>query len=175
MDKIKIILPILVVALSPRVVAAEGVEVASISTVDEITLAGDRNQAPVTAPVLNINGGYLEESEIAIGTILKSYHFSNKFSNETHNGVYISMNEWSAGTYINSADNQSVALTYNNNLYRKESFKVNLVTGVANGYEGVEYAQGDYLPILGVSAHWGYLKTVLLPNAVVFGLELPMN
>ena len=85
------------------------------------------------------------------------------------------MNEWSAGTYINSADNQSVALTYNNNLYRKESFKVNLVTGVANGYEGVEYAQSDYLPILGVSAHWGYLKTVLLPNAVVFGLELPMN
>jgi len=69
-----------------------------------------------------------------------------------HDGVYININKWSAGTYKNSADVQSMFVTYNPNLYRNESFKINLVVGVANGYEGWEYAQGDYLPILGVSA-----------------------
>ncbi len=92
-----------------------------------------------------------------------------------HDGVYINNNKWSAGTYKNSADVQSMFVTYNPNLYRNESFKINLVVGVANGYEGWEYAQGDYLPILGVSAQWGYLKTVLAPDALAFGIGLPLN
>jgi len=175
-EKIKISLFILLVALSPHMVSAEGV--AGASPVANITLSGNAIQSPVTAPVLNLNKGYLEDTEIAIGTVLKSYHFK-KYDyhnyNENHDGVYINLNRWSAGRYRNSADVQSTFVTYNPSLYRKESFKVNLVTGMANGYEGWEHAQGDYLLVLGVSAQWKYLKTMLAPDAVAFGLELPLN
>lgn len=178
MTKMKVSLSILLVAVSLHTVSAEATEVASISTVEDFTSVGYPNPSSLTVSASNINGGYLEEAEIAIGTILKSYHFS-KYDyhdyNETHDGVYINVNKWSAGTYKNSADAQSTFVTYNPNLYRQESFKINLVAGVANGYEGWEYAQGDYLPILGVSAQWGYLKTVLGPDAVVFGIEFPLN
>ncbi len=177
-EKIKISLFTLLVALSPNMVSAQGLDVASISTMDNTTLAVNAVQAPVTVPVLNLNRGYLEEAEIAIGTVLKSYHF-NKYDyhdyNETHDGVYLSLNRWSAGKYRNSADVQSTFVTYNPSLYQSESFKINLVTGVANGYEGWEHAQGDYLLVLGVSAQWKYLKTMLAPDAVAFGLELPLN
>ena len=169
---------LLFVAVSLHMVSAEGVEVASMSTVDDFTLLGNPDPPPVGVPLSNRSQGYLEEAEIAIGTILKSYHFSKydyRDYNETHNGIYINVNKWSAGTYTNSADNQSVLVTYNPNLYRDESYKINMVVGVANGYEGWEKAQGDYLPILGVSAQWGYLKTVLLPDLVAFGIELPLN
>ena len=171
-------LSILLVAVSLHIVSAEGVEVASLSSVDDFTFAGDPGRSQVTVPVLNLNKGYLEEAEISIGTILKSYHFA-KYDyhdyNETHDGVYISMNKWTAGTYQNSAYVQSEFVTYNSSMYRNESFKVNLVVGLANGYEGWQYAQGDYLPVLGVSAQWKYLKTMLAPDAVAFGIELPLN
>jgi len=179
MVKMKASLSILLIAVSLHIVSAEGTEVASISTVDEFTLRGDLVPSPT--PVLSasyLKRGYLEEAEMAIGTILKSYHFS-KYDyhdyNENHNGLYINMNKWSVGTYRNSADVQSTFVTYNPNLYKKASIKINLVTGVANGYEGWEYAQGDYLLVLGVSAQWKYLKTVLAPDAVAFGLEFPLN
>jgi hypothetical protein len=58
------------------------------------------------------------------------------------------------GTYENSGNVQSDFVTYNPNLYRRKSLEVNLVTGVADGYEGWDYAQNGYLPILGVSAKW---------------------
>ena len=67
MDKIKISLFILLVALSPHMVSAEGMDVASVSTVDNITLAANAIPSPVTVPVLNLNRGYLEEAEIVIG------------------------------------------------------------------------------------------------------------
>ena len=115
---------------------------------------------------------------MAIGTILKSYHFS-KYDyhdyNETHNGIYLNVNRWSAGTYMNSSNVQSVFVSYNSNLYSNEAIKINLVAGVANGYEGWEYAQGDYVPVLGISAQWRSLKTALLPDGVVLGIELPLN
>ena len=178
MDKIKFNLFILLVALSPHMVSAEGLEVAGLSSVDKIPLASNTIQSPVTVPALNLNKGYLEEAEIAIGTVLKSYHFK-KYDyhdyNESHDGVYINLNKWSAGRYRNSADVQSTFVTYNPSLYKNESFKINLVTGVANGYEGWEHAQGDYLLVLGVSAQWKYLKTMLAPDALAFGLELPLN
>lgn len=178
MDKIKISLFILLVALSPHMVSAEGMDVASVSTVDNITLAANAIPSPVTVPVLNLNRGYLEEAEIVIGTVLKSFHFK-KYDyydyNENHDGLYISLNRWSVGRYRNSADVQSTFVTYNPSLYKNESFKINLVTGVANGYQGWQYAQGDYLLVLGVSAQWKYIKTMLAPDAVAFGLELPLN
>jgi len=178
MTKMKVSLSILLVAVSLHTVSAEATEVASISTVEDFTSVGYPNPSSLTVSASNINGGYLEEAEIAIGSILKSYHFS-KYDyhdyNETHDGVYININKWSAGTYKNSADVQSTFVTYNPNLYRQESFKINLVVGVANGYEGWEYAQGDYLPILGVSAQWKYLKTMLAPDSLAFGIELPLN
>ncbi len=123
-------------------------------------------------------GQDLEETNISIGTIIKSHHF-NKVDyydyNESHNGVYINVNKWSAGTYTNSSDDQSIFITYNSNLYRKKPFVVNLVAGVASGYSDWEYALGDYLPILGVSAQWSYLKTMLSYDAVSFGIEFPLN
>lgn len=122
----------------------------------------------------------LENSEIAIGTILKSYHFDkDKYDyhdyNENHDGIYFVVNRWSAGTYINSANERSVFVTYNSNLYRNNSIAVDFTSGIANGYEGWENAQGDYLPILGFSAQWAYLKTFLTYDAVTLGIELPLN
>lgn len=122
----------------------------------------------------------LESNRIVIGTILKSYHFEkDKYDyhdyNDSHDGIYLMVNSWSAGTYINSADNRSVFVAYNSNLYRNNSIAVDIISGIANGYEGWENAQGDYLPILGFSAQWTYLKTFLTYDAMTFGLELPLN
>ncbi len=133
-----------------------------------------------SAPASPSSKKALENSKIAIGTILKSYHFDkDKYDyhdyNESHDGVYIVVNSWSAGTYINSASNRSVFVTYNSNLYRNNSIAVDFTSGIANGYEGWENAQGDYLPILGFSAQWTYLKTFLTYDAVTLGIELPLN
>ncbi len=133
-----------------------------------------------SAPASPSSKKALENSKIAIGTILKSYHFDkDKYDyhdyNESHDGVYIVVNSWSAGTYINSASNRSVFVTYNSNLYRNNSIAVDFTSGIANGYEGWENAQGDYLPILGFSAQWTYLKSFLTYDAVTLGIELPLN
>lgn len=133
---------------------------------------------PQTLPTLTIERGYLEEADVAIGVIVKSHHF-DKYDyhdyNESHDGVYLSINRWSAGTFRNSADVRSSFITYNPNLYTMQAFMVNLVVGVADGYDGWEYAQGDYLPILGFSAQWSYLKAMMSYEAVAFGIELPLN
>ena len=168
----------LLVTVSLHMVSAEELEVANISIDDNFALVSVSNSPPVTPLTPNLNRGYLEDTEIAIGTILKSYHFS-KYDyhdyNESHKGVYIKMNKWSAGTYRNSADVQSTFVTYNSYLYKNELYKFSLVTGIANGYEGWEHSQGDYLPILGISAQWKYLKTMLAPDSIAFGIELPAN
>lgn len=157
--------------------ASEGKEDPDIST-SAVILGPDSYGLTEALPKSNSKRGYLEENEIAIGTILVSHHFK-KYDyhdyNETHNGVYINVNRWSTGTYRNSADEQSVFVTYNPNVYRNRLLKVNLVAGISNGYEGWENAQGDYLAILGFSAQWMYLKTVLSYDAVAFGLEVPLN
>ena len=119
--------------------------------------------------------GLLETTRITLGTIYKSHHFKDYDQNETHNGIYVNVKEWSLGTYENSSYTQSVFVTYNPNLYQGKSVELNLVTGVANGYEGWQYAQNDYLPILGVSARWMALKAMLTPEFITFGFELPLN
>ncbi len=119
--------------------------------------------------------GYLEESEIAFGTILKSHHFVSGDFNESHNGAYLRVDRWAVGTYTNSVDEQSTFVTYNPRIYGKRSFEVNLVAGVANGYDGSEYARGDYLPLLGVGAQWTNLRAVLHYGVVAVGIELPLN
>ena len=119
--------------------------------------------------------GLLETTRITMGTIYKSHHFNDDNYNETHNGIYLNMKQWSLGTYENSSYAQSVFVTYNPNLYRSNSVEINMVTGVANGYEGWQYAQNGYLPILGVSASWMNLKAMLSPEFITFGVELPLN
>jgi hypothetical protein len=79
------------------------------------------------------------------------------------------------GTYENSGNVQSTFVTYNPHLYRDKSLEINLVTGMADGYEGWDYNQNGYLPILGVSAKWMNIKAMLSPHLVAFGLELPLN
>jgi hypothetical protein len=182
MAKMKASLIILLVALLLNAVSTQRVEAGVIlesvvvSMVDDATLVSKPYEKPqVTVSATSSKKGILEESEMAIGTILNSYHFSSYDFNETHGGLYISMNQWTVGTFLNSIDEQSVMVTYNSNLYKKESFKVDLVAGLANGYERMEYDLNGYLPILGVSAQWKYLKTVLMPNAVAIGIELPLN
>ena len=167
---------VLLLAISAqRVEAGVFSESVVVSMVEDSKLVIEPEQQQVTITATSSKKGILEESEMAIGTILNSYHFSSYDFNETHGGVYISMNQWTVGTFLNSIDEQSVMVTYNSNLYKKESFKLDLVAGVANGYERMEYDLNGYLPILGVSAQWGVLKTVLMPNAVAIGIELPLN
>ncbi len=119
--------------------------------------------------------GYLEETEIAFGTILKSHHFVSGDFNETHNGAYLRVDRWTLGTYSNSLDVQSTFVTYNPKIYSKRSLEVNLVAGIANGYDGSEYAQGDYLPMLGIGAQWMNLTAVVQYGVVAVGIELPLN
>ena len=126
-------------------------------------------------PILNDKKGLLEVTDLAIGTLLKSHHFNNDDYNESHNGIYLNIDNWAVGTYKNSANVQSSFVTYNSKIYSKRRFEVDLVYGVANGYQGWELAQGDYLPILGFSAQWAYLKTMLSYDVIAFGLELPLN
>jgi hypothetical protein len=182
MAKMKASLLVLLVVLlllatsTQRVEAGVIPESVVVSMVDDANLANEPyEQQQITVSATSSKKGILEESEMAIGTILNSYHFSSYDFNETHGGLYISMNQWTVGTFLNSVDEQSVMVTYNSTLYKKESFKVDLVAGLANGYERMEYAQNGYLPVLGVSAQWGVLKTVLMPNAVAIGIELPLN
>ena len=70
--------------------------------------------------ILNLKKGYLETAELAIGTILKSHHFNNDGFNQTHNGLYLSVDRWSLGTYKNSSDVQSSFVTYNSKIYKKK-------------------------------------------------------
>ena len=121
------------------------------------------------------NKGLLETTKITLGSIYKSHHFRDNNYNETHDGIYVSVKGWSMGTYQNSSNIQSVFVTYNPSLYRGNSLEVNLVTGVADGYEGWDYAPDGYLPVLGISARWMNLKAMLLPDVVAFGVELPLN
>ncbi len=169
----KQIVHLFLIVLSLYTGVSQGQEIASLTTnILEI------DTYPYRLPILNNTKGYLEKTKISVGTIIKSHHFS-KYDhhdyNESHNGVYININKWSAGTYMNSSDKQSTFITYNTNLYRKKSFMINLVTGVASGYEDWEYAQGDYLPVLGASAQWSFLKAMLSYDVVAFGIELPVN
>ena len=137
------------------------------------TFSGDisayRAQIQVEKP------GYLEKTKLAIGTILNSHHFARNDYNETHNGIYLSVDRWSIGSYLNSGYEQSVFVTYNPSLYASRTLDVNLVAGVANGYEGWDYAQNGYLPIVGVSAQYMYVKTMLSFDLVAVGFELPLN
>lgn len=135
----------------------------------------DLGIASYRRPGMGARRGYLEESEIAFGTILKSHHFVSGDFNETHNGAYLRVDRWAVGTYTNSVDEQSTFITYNPKIYSKRSLELNLVAGVANGYERFEYAQGDYLPLLGVSAQWTNLRAVLHYGVVAVGIELPLN
>ena len=130
---------------------------------------------PITFQLRNKKMGLLETTKISLGTIYKSHHFNDDGYNETHNGIYLSVEGWSVGTYENSGNVDSVFVTYNPTLYRGNSVEVNLVTGVADGYEGWDYAKNGYLPILGVSARWLNLKAMLSPDLVAFGVELPLN
>lgn len=168
---------IFLVSVSLNTGASDGAENPDIST-SALILESDLYRPTNSLSISNNKKGALEEAKIAIGTILRSHHF-NKYDyhdyNETHNGVYININRWSTGTYVNSSDEQSVFVTYNPSLYLKGPLEINFVAGISNGYEGWEYAQGDYLPILGVSAQWMYLKTMLSYDALAFGLELPLN
>jgi len=120
-------------------------------------------------------GGFLEESDIAVGTIMKSHHFSNLNLNETHNGLYININRWSLGRYLNSINQQSTIITHNTQWYKKESFIVKSLVGAATGYAGQKYAFGDVLPVIGMSAQYGYFKGVIIPDAIVLGIEIPLN
>ena len=129
----------------------------------------------VRLPILNDKKGLLETTDLAIGTLLKSHHFDNNDYNESHNGIYLNIDNWSLGTYKNSANVQSSFVTYNSKIYNKRQFEIDLVYGVANGYEGWELAQDDYLPILGISAQWTYFKAMLSYDVAAFGLELPLN
>ena len=139
------------------------------------TAALDLDIDAYQAPSLNRQRGYLEATRISIGTILKSHHFNNRDYNETHDGIYLSVEDWSLGTYRNSGNVQSTFLTYNPSLYHSRSLEVNMVAGVADGYQGWEFAQGDYLPLVGVSAQWMGLRAMLSYDVVAFGFELPLN
>jgi len=161
---------LLFLVLSFYTVVSQGQEIDNLSI-----SALDIEPGLFRLPVLNDKKGLLETTNLAIGTLLKSHHFDNDDYNESHNGIYLSIENWAVGTYKNSANVQSSFVTYNSNIYNKRRFEVDLVYGVANGYEGWELAQDDYLPILGFSAQWTYFKAMLSYDVVAFGLELPLN
>lgn len=139
------------------------------------TSAYDPSIDPYHLASSNAQKGFLEGTRMTIGTIFKSHHFNDDDFNQAHNGIYVSLENWSMGTFRNSGNTQSNFVAYNPNLYRWSSLEVNLVAGMADGYEDWKYAQNGYLPILGVSAQWQYLKTMLTPNVVAFGIEIPLN
>lgn len=164
---------ILIAFVSFNVAASDGDE-KSVITTSALSL----DSAPYSAPrnISPSRKGFLQDADIAIGTILKSHHFDDDYDfNETHNGLYINIDRWSAGTYANSVDTRSNFITYNSPLFRNNSVSIDLVTGIASGYEGWENAQGDYLPILGASARWSFLKAMLSYDVVAVGIELPLN
>ena len=78
-------------------------------------------------PVLNEKKAHLESAKLAVGTILRSVHYSKQAGqdfNETHNGIYLNVNNWSVGTFTNSSNRQSVFITHNTSLYRKNAFTI---------------------------------------------------
>lgn len=175
MGCIRQIFCVFLVFISPGASASEEADDNTINT----SALSPQDQLHISSQtVLPENNGLLERNKFAIGTILTSRHF-DKYDyhdyNETHNGIYLNINRWSTGTFTNSADEQSYFVTYNPNLYRDRLLVVNMVTGLANGYEGWEHAQGDYLLILGVSAQWAFVKSMLSYDAITFGFELPLN
>lgn len=170
MNGLKQIISILVIALSFCAGTCRGEE--------NTQLAVNATNADFNAYRAQVAGrkrGYLETSRFAIGTILKSHHFARNNYNETHNGIYLNIDQWSVGSYLNSGYEQSVFVTYNPQLYANRSVAVNVVAGVANGYDGWEHSQNGYLPIVGVSTQVSYLKAMLTFKLVTVGFELPLN
>ena len=164
---------ILIAFVSFNVAASDGDEESVITTsalsLESVPYSAPRNIAPSRK-------GFLQDADIAIGTILKSHHFDDDYDfNETHNGAYLRVERWTVGTYTNSFDAQSTFVTYNPKIYSGRSLAINLVAGVANGYGGSAYARGDYLPLLGVGAQWMHLTAVMQYGVVALGIELPMN
>jgi len=166
----KRIFPALLILISLLAGTCRGEEYAQLSI-----NAFDADINAYRAQVSSMKRAYLENSRLAIGTILKSHHFSSNDYNETHNGIYLSVDRWTVGSYLNSGYRQSTFVTYNPTLYADRSLTVNLVAGVANGYDEWDYAQDGYLPLLGVSAQWTYLKTMMSFDLVAVGFELPLN
>lgn len=150
--------------------AGHGQEIGSISSTPV-----DPSFERYSTPANKGKNGFLEKYKLSIGTLYKSHHFNDGDYNETHDGIYLNVEGWSFGTFKNSGNVQSLFLTYNPLLYQRESLQVNLVAGLADGYRDWDLAQGDYLPILGVSAKWHLLKTVVSYDVIAFGLELPLN
>jgi hypothetical protein len=166
---------ILFIALSLCAGASEGSEGQDTDSIT--TSALDPEIGLYHSRALTNKKGYLENTKISIGTILRSRHFDAKDYNESHNGIYLSIDQWSIGTYKNSVDVQSTFVSYNSEIYstKSKSLKVGLLVGVANGYEAWSHAQGDYMPILGISALWMNINTILSYDMVAFGFEIPLN
>ena len=133
------------------------------------------DSAQFQIPLFGDGKGLLETTDIAIGTILTSRHFVDENYNETHNGIYLRIDRWSVGTYRNSVYEQSNFIAYNSEVYRQRQLGVELVMGVADGYGEWEQARSEYLPILGLSASWTYLKAMVSYDVLAFGFELPLN
>ncbi len=122
-------------------------------------------------------GGYLEESDVALGTIMRSHHFSDYDYNETHQGLYLSINNWSVGRYTNSFNKSSTVITHNTEWYRNRAFEIRSIEGAATGYEGQKY---DGLRVLAgnlyVEARWPVDHQLrVIPDAIVFGIAFPLN
>jgi len=120
--------------------------------------------------------GYLEESDVALGTIMPSHHFSDYDYNETHQGLYLSINNWSVGRYTNSFNKSSTVITHNTEWYRNRAFVVKSIEGAATGYEEQKYGLRVLAEYLYVEARWPVdLQVRVIPDAVVFGIEFVLN
>ena len=167
--------PVLLVSVSLSAFGSEDAENSDITT---SALTPEIEAYSPSQPLPQSKKGVLEKTKITLGTIIKSHHFKEydyQDFNESHNGIYINIDNWSTGTYTNSTNKRSLFVMYNSNLYNNNILKVNLVSGLANGYDGWENAQGDYMPILGFSTQLSYLKAILTYDAIAFGLEMPLN
>jgi hypothetical protein len=103
--------------------------------------------------------------EYSLTTLGSSYHFDRNDFNEIHEGIFISRNNWSVGTYTNSINKESWAINYQHDLTPWAS----LSAGVATGYEY------PLIPTVGLNLHTRYVYLEITPILVFTGLRLPIG
>ena len=134
-------------------------------------------------PVNAVAGEY---SDVSLGLVLKSFHFTNSFEhkkgfNESNFGptVYITdrkniipLVDEITVSYVhkNSYNSNSIYLFLHHNIFSRKNFKLDISVGAATGYEQhLRIAKNiGFMPLAGVRAtFFNHVELGLLPTGIV--------
>ena len=108
-------------------------------------------------------------ADVKIGTMNYSYHYDRSDDwNETHNGIFLQVDNWTVGTYENSEWHRSQYVAYSAPIADSKYFE--WTVGGATGYEKL-----PVMPLVGVKATYHYVYSLITPTVIAVGLSIPIG